>query len=707
MLQQINQIYNSPVFNFNEVELGPTEWIENKRYIQKHVSEKMFGKFDFKNTPYMRQITEHLSPYDPVTHVALMKGVRIGGTFAVVHNGVPYVMDERPTNIMLLSANDTLAKKTIEGVDNGIDGCNIRHLLGKGSKVQSNSKGDTQQQKFFSGGFNLFNFGGQSASNMRQVTAGLVIADEIDAFKGVSSDSGNFTELMEDRAISLGDSKKIIYMSSPKLLSSSLIYYLYLQGDQNVYYVPCPKCGEMIEFVWNERNENNTRYGVIFDVRNDEVVKKSVRYRCGKCENDFAEKKHKYEMLNNGDWIPSIIREDKTNASYRISALYAPVTMDNWYDFAKKYQKAWPRGGIKVDARVQSFTNSILGWPYKPTGITLKSTKLQKNRRDYKIGECPFELSKKDGNGEIMIISLSCDLGGWGPDSQTDGDARIDYEIEASSEKGATYSIDAGSVGTFIPKIERLALEKEGVNVAKLEQTRTKYTYKFNVENSVWTEFEQIVLRKFGKYQKQITIVCIDIGFMQDYALEFVRRMNMKGVLCVGVKGEDPEKFIVQSKTDVGTVYRPGSTGQFYLVNVNIIKDWLSNYIDSNSYVDDNGQLNQDSNFMNFPEYDKDTGKYTYRNYFAHFEAEHKIEKKTEGGINKYLWEKKKSGIQNHFWDVSVYNKFARLFMTDLICSDQNPYKKQNYKTQKIKANWINACALITEASVANGMPLS
>lgn len=701
MESQIRELYNSPALNFNKKELSPTEYIEKKRYVQEHVSEKMFGKFDMRNTPYMRQIVDHLSPYDPVTHVVLMKGVRIGGTFAIVHNGVPYIMDMRPTKIMLLSANDKLATKTMQGVDNGIDGCNIRHLLGKGSKIQSHSKGDTANQKFFSGGFELFNFGGQSASNMRQVTAGFIAADELDAFKAISTDSGSFLKLMEDRARSYGESKKIFYISSPLLLDSSLINGLYLRGNQNIYKVPCPKCGEMIELVWNERNENNTRYGVIFDIRNGEVIKKTVRYRCGSCENEFQEKKYKYEMLNSGIWKPQVEREDKQFVSYRISALYAPTSMDNWYDFAKEYQLAFPRKGVKDEAKFQSFTNSILGKPYKPEGITLKSSKLQKNRREYKIGECPFELSKKDGNGEIMIIALSCDLNGY------EDDGRLDWEIEASSEKGATYSIDAGSCGTFIPKIEKIALEKEGKNAAKIDHERTKWSYKFDVENSIWTEFEKIVTRKFGKNEIKISITCVDVGHLQDIALEFVRRMTKKEILCLGVKGAKVEEFTAQSKTDKGRIYEISSTGRMYLLNVNIIKDYLAKYINANSYIDDNGQLNQDSNFMNFPEYDKNTGKYTYRNYFAHYEAESKLQKKAEGGLTKYIWEKKRSGIQNHFWDVSVYNKFARIFMIDLTCSNNNRFKAEYYKSQKIAPNWENACKLIKEASQVNNIPLS
>lgn len=695
----IQKVFSS--LELGNEELSPTDWIEKHRYIQQHVSEKMFGKFDWGNTPYMKKITDYLSPYSPVTHCAFMKGVRTGGTFSIVHNGVPYVISERPTNIMLISANKELAKKTMQGVDAGIDGCNIRHLLGKGSGVQSNSKGDTMQSKFFSGGFELFNFGGQSTANMRQVTSGLTIADEVDAIKGIDKKSGSFLKLMDDRSKSFGESKKIFYISSPLLLDSSLIYRLYLKGDQQIYYVPCPKCGEYIELVWNERNENNTRYGVIFDVKDGEVLRKSVRYRCGKCENDFEEKKYKRDILHAGEWKATIERLDKSFVSHRLSALYAPVSMDNWYDFAKEYQDAYPRGGIKDDALFQSFENSIEGKPHKPQGQTIKSNKLQKNRREYKIGECPFELSKKDNNGEIMIITVQCDLNGY------EHDGRIDYSIKAFSEKGASYNIDAGSFGTFIPKVEKLALEKEGVDIAKLEAERIKYTYQLDVKNSIWNEFEDIVTQKFGKYDRPVTILAVDVGHMDDYALEFVKNMRRYGVFCIGVKGEKQETFQDQSKTEYGKTYKISSTNDYYLLNVNIIKDRLAKYIDSNSYIDDKGQLRQDTNFMNFPEYNTDIPKYTYRNFFAHYEAEHKLEKKSEGGITKYIWEKKRTMIQNHFWDVEVYSVFCKILMTDIICSNDNPYKRLHYKTQKIEPSWVNTCRLIKEASITNSVPLS
>lgn len=699
MIEAINKIYDS--YDFSKSELSPTEWIEKNRYVQRHVAEKMFGQFDWSNTPYMKEITEHLSPYSPVTHCALMKGVRIGGTFSLVHNGVPYIMSERPTNIMLISANKDLATKTMQGVDHGIDGTNIRHLIGKSSGVQSHSKGDTMQKKFFCGGFELSNLGGQAASNMRQITAGLIVADEIDAYKGISKESGSILKLMEDRARSYGESKKIIYISSPLLLDSSLIYKLFLQGDQRVYYVPCPKCGEFIELVWNEKNENETRYGVLFDVKNGEVIKKSVRYRCGKCENDFQEKKHKPEMLNSGYWKPTIEREDKSFVSYRISALYAPVSMDNWYDFAKEYQKAFPRGGLKDNAEYQSFTNSILGLPYKPEGITLKSTKLQENRRNYKIGECPFELSKQDGNGQIMLITLACDLNGW------ENDGRIDYEIIGHSKKGATYSIDAGSFGTFIPVVEKRALEKEGVNVVKLEYDRIKYTYKLGVENSIWDAFEEKIRARYGKYEIKVSVIAIDVGIYKDHAMVFIKKMRSQGYkTTLAVMGADEKIFTAETKVEKGAIYGMNKAGDTILLNVNLIKDRLAKYINSEMYIDDNGQIQQSQYFMNFPEYDTTINKYTYRNYFAHYESEQKLEKKTEGAQTKFLWEKKRAGIQNHFWDVRVYGIFCAIYAMDWTCSNENPYKNKYYKSQKITANWDNTCRIMLESSIENNVPL-
>lgn len=671
----------------------PSEWLEQNRYVQKAVSSRLEGMLSFKNTPYMKEIIDHLDPYSPVTHVILEKGVRMGASFILEDCGVPYIISERPTSTLVVSATKDLARERMEGIDFGIDGCKVRYLIGKGTGVQSNSKGDTANYKSFSGGFKLFNAGGQSDTEFRSITAGIIFIDEVDAMKFVSASSGAVTELFEDRAITYGETKKIFYLSSPLLLQTSVIHAKYLEGDQNKYLVPCPNCGEFIELVWNERNENNTRYGVIFDVNNNEVVKDSVRYRCGLCENEFREtKKLKLDILNAGYWQPTFETMDPNYKSYHISALYAPPTFDNWYDFAKTYQKAFPRGGIKDNGKYQHFLNSILGKPYKPEGITIKSTQLQSNRRDYKIGELPSELSKKDGNGEIVIISLSVDLNGWDSDPDNGDDARIDFEIMGHSETQVTYSIDAGSLGTFKPKVELRALKAEGVDIFDYEKKRTKYSYKLGVKNSVWDLLEEQVKRTFGEFERKIDIIALDVGSFNEYAMEWAKRMRAKGFNVLPVMGAKKEIFASRSRKDTEKIWKLAEREDTFLINVNVIKDNLAKYIMLADNVDDTGHLHQFAHHLNFPEYDKTLGKYTYRNYFAHYEAEELKEKKAEGVDTKYMWEKKRAGIQNHFWDVATYNQFCQIYYMDTICKAAD----KRYKDE-VETNWKNTVKLVKD----------
>ena len=67
----------------------------------------------------------------------------------------------------------------------------------------------------------------------------------------------------------------------------------------------------------------------------------------------------------------------------------------------------------------------------------------------------PEKLSVKDGNGQVVLITLASDLNG-----KMD-DARLDYEVVAWTESGANYSIDHGSIGTFIPNQTQRQKDKD------------------------------------------------------------------------------------------------------------------------------------------------------------------------------------------------------------------------------------------------------
>ena len=658
-LQKLRLITN---FNFEVSDILPSEF--SSKRIMRSGESHFVGNFDIDRTPYMKEILDFFSPYNNKNVLALMKGHQLGFN-ATFENGICYRISECPTNIMLVNANEELAKKAMNRINRAIDGFDLRHLIRLDAQKKTNNRasGDTQMWKQFSGG-SLISFGGQSLTNMRSNPVQVIIADECDTYKLKDEKAGSFTDVMDDRTSSYGASRKTIYGSTPLLKHSSIIYQVFLQGDQRYYNVPCPKCGEYIIWEWFGKNEAGTPYGIIFDVKKNRVLPKSVRYRCPICENEFEEKKYKTDLLHYGKWIPTTLPIAENYTSYQISSLYAPVGMKSWLDYAVKYQSIYPRAGYPDTIKLQSFHNSVLGKVWEVKGKTPKITKLQNNTRNYKIGEVPYKLCKEDGNGEIIMLTCSCDLNGIMARENGD-DVRIDYEIKAWSEKGASYSIDAGSIGTFQSKVVNKNLDQP--------KDRIKWTYRHYDEHSVWPVFKEIIEKDYSGMN--ILITGVDTGHYTEYANDFIKLANDDDLSVIGLKGDKPKAFR-QEEENVQLYKKSKKQENLFLINVNSVKDNLADYMQLDAEED-----YQPSNFMNFP--NSADGKYGYKSYFSHYLGEHRKMKKNANNISYYLWERK-HGKNNHFWDCAVYNIALRQIISDMICKESG-----------LDFIWSNTCAVM------------
>lgn len=659
IFQKLNSITN---FDFSVSDVLPSEFAN--RRLMKSGESNFIGRFDIERTPYLKEIHDFFSIYNSKNVLSLMKGHQLGGN-ATFENAICYRISEAPTNIMVVSANENLASKAMNRINKAIDGFDIRHLIRLDSKQKTNNRasGDTAMFKQFSGG-SLISFGGQSYSNMRSNPVQIIIADECDTYKVKDEKAGSFINVMDDRTSSYGASRKTMYLSTPLLKNSSIIYQTFLQGDQRFYNVPCPCCGELITLEWYGKNDQGVEYGVMFDVKKNRVVPSSVRYRCQSCAGEFEEKKHKTEILRYGEWIPTAEPIAENYTSYAISSLYAPLGMKSWTDYAVKYQSIYPRAGFPKTSELQSFHNSVLGKVWEPKGKTPKITKLQNNTRDYKIGEVPHDLCAEDGNGRIIFLTCTCDLNGV-MNSENGDDVRIDYEVKAWSEKGPSYSVDAGSFGTFKSKVVYKNL--------KQPEDRIKYTYRLLTENSVWPAFREVIEKDYSGMN--ILITGVDTGNYTDYANDFIKWCNDGGLSVIGLKGDKPESFR-QTSEDRQIYKKSKKEENLYLVNVNSVKDDLADAMQL-----DATEEFQPSNFLNFP--NAEGGKYDYKNYFSHYEGEQKKVKKNANNIEYYLWERK-HGKNNHFWDCKVYNIALKQIMIDIIC-----------KASGVDPLWNNVCLLV------------
>lgn len=642
-LQQCREVLTSSRIQLST--LPPSKWAEQSRYMPPEITNNP-GMFSYDYTPYLREPVDNLREDNPCRKAAYMKSGQCGFSAGVIETGIGWIIAQNPGPILYLTGHADLTDEAMDlKVDSMLNNSGIRHLIRANAQREKNNKtGDTTKRKEFSGGSLIA--GSANHKTLRQRSAKYIFVDDFEAMKTKSKESGSTRKLVEYRASSFRDSMKVFYISTPETAQNSNIYAAYLLGDQRKYFWPCPCCGDYINLEWEIplEGEENEMAGITWQVNEkNEIIDGTVGYICQKC-GGFFDESVKYECNLRGEWRPTAQPTEEGFRSYHISGLYSPPGMLKWKDYITDWLQAHPIGQPIKEDELKTFYNLGLGLPYEEKGTQVKANELQKNRNGYHIGTVPEELSIKQGNGKIVILTCACDLNGKLED------ARLDWEIVAWAESGTTYSVGHGSIGTFIPR--------EGAQ--KKTGERIKWTYEYYKKNSVWPEFEKVIKTMYKSENGRLfKIFCsgIDTGHLEHHAFIYINKSNC---FVIGLKGDKEDSYI-----NVG-VNAPNfklgrSRTNLYLLHVNKLKDDLSELIGLK--YDPKYDDHQPPGYLNFPF--ATAGKYTYEDYFVQYEAEQRV---VDGKSGSFRWQKKNSIVQNHFFDVRIYNMALKEIVTHQIC---------------------------------------
>ncbi len=660
---QLEDILDAGVYLLSDI--SPSKWNEKHRVMTSDVSP-FPGKFSYKLTPYLVEIIDTLSSDHPARIIAVMKGAQVGFSTGVIEGGIGYIIDQDPGNTLFLTGHSDLAEEAMNGkIDQMIDSCGLRPLIRPNVLRAKNMRtGDTNKSKEFPGG-SLVSGSASNHKLLRQRSVRYGFIDDFDAARNSTKESGDTTLMIEQRFAAYNAKMKLYYISTPEKKQTSNIEPVYLLGDQRKYHIPCQCCGEFISLEWEVDIENTDKEkgGITWKLdSNNALIDESVGYICQKCGGFFTDA-NKYEFNLAGVWKPTATPSEPGYYSYHLSSLYAPAGMYDWKHYVRMFLKANPPGEKRKEKDFQTFVNLCLGQTYEQAGDSPKANELQKNIRNYEIGTIPEKLSQRDGNGVIVLLTCACDLNG------TEDDARLDYEVLAWSSSGSSYSITQGSIGTFVPR----------ENSMKNKADRERWTYNHNRPNNVWKKFDEILNTVFltdtGRKMK-IFVSGVDTG---HYTMQAYQYMDTTNHNVLGLKGKDVEKYIrygVDVKTFKPAIERPN----LYLVQVNMLKDELAQLIRMKH--DEGNDDAQPAGFCNFPT--PSAGKYLFKSYFSHFEAEHRIIESKDGEAIAARWVKKSSVVQNHFFDVRIYNMVLRDILVALVGKD---LKEKNFEW----ADYVNA----------------
>lgn len=631
--------------------IRPSVWAEDRIIMPKPIP----GPLRYSVTPYSREIIDRFAMEDPVREIALMGSAQWGKTASVIIPIIGYIIENDPGNIIMTVGHESLIEEAMNKIDSMLDSTGLRKLIKPSAqRAKSNKTGDTNTLKQFPGGYLKVS----SASNpkiWRQADYKYGLLDDYEAVKASSKVAGNTRDLIEKRFTAYAKTKKILYVSSPELTTNSNILEVFNLGDQRYFLVPCPHCGDCIPIQWEVQVGDDVAGMTWKTDINGRLISGSVGYVCQSCSNYFQEN-IKHKIVNEGFWKPSKEPFKPEITSYQMNSLYSPAGMDDWEHYVYKYLECNPAGAQRKESKYQTFLNLNLGLPYEKKTESPKANELQKNIRNYEIGTIPEKLSIQDGNGKIMLVTCSCDLNG------IVDDARLDYEVVAWSESGASYSITHGSIGTFIPL--------EGENKADREH----WTYNHFKTLSVWPEFDKIVdnlyLTDTGRAMK-IFITGVDTG---HYTLQAYTYIEQSPFHMVALKGDKESKFIKHGM-DVPNFKQGKERANLYLVQVNQVKDEIAALMKLKYFPNQK----QPIGFMNYP---MPSGLlYQFNTFFSHYEGEHRVDDSVDGEVKSWTWKKKSPSHQNHFWDVRVYNVALRDISVMLMCKEA---KIKNYTWQDL-----------------------
>lgn len=356
------------------------EWLDEWSDKYRRLSEKQSaegGPLNLDETPYNREILRCLSMQSPYDRVALMKGVRTGGSENAKTAFLYHIAKGRGTYLYTLPNKPLCTRFSNIEVTPLLEPDCHPHLQ---QFLIEKDRTDNVMEKTTKYGSFLLTY--PSPGQMRQITGIWGTFDEIDDAKATIGANGTVeghpVDLFNDRFNTAGKKRKKYYLSSPANWGFSKIYDLFMEGDQRSFHVHCPLCTKpqilnRSRLYWKNKFKNDPDF-------------ETVEYICSECDRGFKEK-HKRKINLEGFWKAKNPGACGGKfASFQLPTIYAPSHWKSWTEIAMESQKAKIN---KDDILEQKLVQTIDGFPYRPRIIKPDHAKLYERRENFRQGIVP------------------------------------------------------------------------------------------------------------------------------------------------------------------------------------------------------------------------------------------------------------------------------------------------------------------------------
>ncbi len=486
-------------------QLTVSEWAENYRILDSK-SSAMPGAWSNSMTPYLVGIMDEFNNYETET-VIFCKPTQVGGTEAA-QNMIGYIVMQDPAPAMIVYPTETLAKSISEN--------RLQPMLKATPEIRRRFDENSPLLELQFEGMYLTLAGSNSPSGLASKPIRYLIMDEVDKYPGASNREADPIKLAMERTKTFHNKK--IYITSTPTLKTGHIWKAKEGADvEKHYFVPCPHCGEYIEFKFQNirfPDDDNMSYADRAEV---------AAYVCQECgcvitDND------KHNMLRLGEW--RVVRHDTKYArtvAFWINTLYSPFV--RWADIAKEFL------GTKDDPEeFQNFVNSWLAEPWEDTKLKTNADLVMERQTELPAHTVPSWAKLLTGGVDVQESSLYWTIRAWGDFLTSQNIAHgqaLSFE-EIDLVMNLEYMTEEGD-----PMIVNLCLIDSG------DQTDMVYDfcvchsdYALPVKGSSHAQLSHYKLSKINKEGSSaygMTLVLVDGGKYKDMIAGRMRKKNGQG----------------------------------------------------------------------------------------------------------------------------------------------------------------------------------
>ncbi len=370
-------------------QLTVSEWAEQYRMLDSK-SAAMPGPWSNEVTPYLVGVMDEFNNYE-TEQIVFVKPTQIGGTEAL-QNMIGYIVAQDPAPTMIVYPTETLAKSISEN--------RLQPMLKATPEIAKKFDENSSLLELQFDGMYLTLAGSNSPSGLASKPIRFLMMDEVDKYPGASGKEADPIKLATERTKTFHNKK--IYITSTPTLKTGHIWKAKESADiEKHFFVPCPHCGEYIEFKFQ-----NIRFP------DDESMSYADRaefahYVCQECGTVITDN-DKHNMLRLGEW--RIVRHNTKyvrTVAFWINTLYSPFV--RWSDIAKEFLLT------KDDPEeFQNFTNSWLAEPWEDTKLKTNAELVMERQTEVPAYVVPSWAKLLTGGVDVQETSVYWTIRAWG-----------------------------------------------------------------------------------------------------------------------------------------------------------------------------------------------------------------------------------------------------------------------------------------------------